>query len=157
MTHKLITQIIKPEQTWKLRQKVLRPNYTIEQVQFADDIAPGAFHVGVFLTDEENKITTQEPICIATFHSVAHPELAAKQSYRLRGMATNPDFRSYGAGKNAVNYAFDYLKKEKNCDLLWCNAREIAYGFYSKLGFDFFGETFEIDDIGPHKVMYKRL
>ena len=42
-------------------------------------------------------------------------------------------------------------------DLLWCNARVVALGFYERLGFVAEGPEFEIVPIGPHFVMTKNL
>jgi len=47
--------------------------------------------------------------------------------------------------------------KEKKGDLLWCNARLVAIEFYKKVGLKTIGNQFNISDIGPHYVMYKKL
>ena len=47
--------------------------------------------------------------------------------------------------------------KEKESDLLWCNARLIAVDFYESLGFKIIGEIFDIEGIGPHYYMYKEI
>ena len=46
---------------------------------------------------------------------------------------------------------------EKECDLLWCNARLVAVNFYKSLGFKINGELFDIVGIGPHYYMYKEI
>jgi len=40
-------------------------------------------------------------------------------------------------------------------DLLWCNARTSASGFYTRLGFAVVGEAFELPGIGPHHLMHR--
>lgn len=42
-------------------------------------------------------------------------------------------------------------------EVLWCNARVGALGFYLRLGFATIGEEFEIAGIGPHFVMWRDL
>ena len=84
-----------------------------------------------------------------------HEKLSnAKLSYRLRGMATDPLFQQKGLGKEIILFAENELKR-RNCDLLWFNARVSAEIFYQKLGFEAIEDIFNIDSIGPHKVMFK--
>jgi len=45
--------------------------------------------------------------------------------------------------------------KDRKVDLLWCDARKVALGFYEKMGFKILGDFYEIPIIGPHKLMYK--
>ncbi len=92
---------------------------------------------------------------VATFYVEAHHLLHAGNPYRLRGMATDTNFQGQGYGEKVILKAFEVLGS-KRCDLLWCNARLRAIPFYTKLGFQAVGEVFEIEGIGPHKVMYKR-
>ena len=37
--------------------------------------------------------------------------------------------------------------------MLWCDAREVAFGFYERMGFVFLNDTYDIPDIGPHRTM----
>jgi len=37
--------------------------------------------------------------------------------------------------------------------VLWCDAREVAFGFYARMGFVFLNDTYDIPDIGPHRTM----
>ena len=70
-------------------------------------------------------------------------------------MATDPDFCGLGLGRKILEKSFEVLK-EKKCERLWFNAREVAYEFYTKCGFEFHGGTFNISDTGPHRVMFKK-
>lgn len=131
-----------------LRARVLRPGQETEKAENPFDRNPETLHLGLYL---ETKL-----VCVATFHLENHKELPAQKAYRLRGMATDEKHQGKGLGKKILCFAIDELKKRK-CDLLWCNARVIAFPFYLKLGLQFHGELFEIPEIGPHKVMYKYL
>lgn len=106
------------------------------------------FHLGLFSDDEI--------ICVATFHEDKNVNLSSRYPYRLRGMATAQNFQGKGAGRQIVEAGIQELLK-RNCDLIWCNAREGAFNFYEKCDFRYLGEMFDIPEIGPHKVMYKYL
>ena len=51
----------------------------------------------------------------------------------------------------------EHIIQKYNCNLLWFNARETAVDFYKKMGYTVIGESFIINDIGTHFVMYKKL
>lgn len=71
-------------------------------------------------------------------------------------MATSPKVRGENFGKQVIDFALEELKNRK-VDLLWCDARKVALGFYEKMGFHIFGDFYEIPIIGPHKLMYKEI
>ncbi len=96
-------------------------------------------------------------IGIASFLYDSHPELPEPESqYRIRGMATVPEFRNSGIGSALLMEGFAKLK-DKNAKRIWCNARETAFAFYEKLGFVTLGEMFELPGIGPHKVLWREI
>lgn len=139
--------LIGPEETWDLRKKILRPNLTQEHSRYSYDSDPSCLHLAFKL---QSRIIT-----VASFYIESHPLLPAGAPYRLRGMATDTNFQGQGYGEKVILKAFEILAS-KRCDLLWCNARLRALPFYSKLGFQVIGDVFELEGIGPHKVMYKR-
>lgn len=69
-------------------------------------------------------------------------------------MAVLPSHQKKGLGEKLMEAAEDYIKQQ-NGRTIWFNAREIAVGFYKKLGYAIEGEPFDISDIGPHYVMFK--
>jgi ribosomal protein S18 acetylase RimI-like enzyme len=71
-------------------------------------------------------------------------------------MATVPSLRRAGAGRALLEHCFAHIRQHQG-RLLWCNARLVALGFYQRLGFLAEGEQFEIDPIGPHYVMTRKL
>ena len=149
----LDTQIIlvKPDQNlFAIRQKVLRPHQTIEQVQYKEDFFETSFHLAI-----TPKTKPELLLCVASFSEQFHLAFHDTKQYRLRGMATIEECRGQGMGAHLLEYSFEILK-QKNVQLLWCNAREKAFSFYEKLGLQYEGPIFNIDDIGPHKVMYKK-
>jgi ribosomal protein S18 acetylase RimI-like enzyme len=71
-------------------------------------------------------------------------------------MGTLPEFQGRGIGA-AVLKEGERIASQRNFDLIWCNARTSAYKYYVKQGYTAFDDIFEIEGIGPHKVMYKAL
>jgi GNAT superfamily N-acetyltransferase len=139
---------IKAADTYALRLKVLRPGGVEEDVHFANDRLDGAFHLGVQIGEHR--------IAVGSFYPEAHPELTGWKQYRLRGMATHPDFQGQGAGGRLLQFAITHLKAQ-HADVLWCNARIKAVTFYERAGLAIRGEAFEIPGIGTHYVMFRRL
>jgi predicted GNAT family N-acyltransferase len=80
----------------------------------------------------------------------------ARAPWQLRGMATDPAVRGAGAGRALVDASFA-LVAERGGDVLWCNARETAAGFYARMGFAVVTGLFPVDPIGPHYGMLKEL
>ncbi|PZO22294.1 MAG: GNAT family N-acetyltransferase, partial [Flavobacteriaceae bacterium] len=61
-----------------------------------------------------------------------------------------------GFGEALVKHAENDVRA-RGGKIIWFNAREVAVGFYKKLGYEIIGEPFDIADIGKHYVMYKKL
>ena len=133
-------------ETYDIRLKVLRINSPLS-FKFQGDLDGDTFHLGVF----ENK----KLLAVASFVKSTHSLLKGSQ-YQLRGMATLESFQNLGFGKILLQEA-EVRLRSLNTEVLWCNARVIAFDFYKKQGFEFFGKIFEIEDVGPHAVMVKKL
>lgn len=137
---------IKAKDCWPLRHQVLRPHQTIEDCDYPNDQNPDSFHLGAF----EDKAL----VAVGSFYKERQPTVLGHFQWRLRGMAVLPDFRGKGVGQRLLRFALDELKA-KHADVLWCQARENAAGFYTKLGFITKGEPFMLEGIGAHVIMYK--
>ena len=133
-------------ETYEIRLKVLRINSPLS-FKFQGDLDRDTFHLGVF----ENK----KLLAVASFVKSTQSLLKGSQ-YQLRGMATLESFQNLGFGKILLQEA-EVRLRSLNTEVLWCNARVIAFDFYKKQGFEFFGKIFEIEDVGPHAVMVKKL
>jgi predicted GNAT family N-acyltransferase len=144
----LIIEQIKPSDTYHMRHTILRPQQSLEDCMYEGDEAESTIHLGAFL---DGKL-----ISIGTFIQASHPELGGVLPYQLRGMATDPNNRRRKAGSTLMAHAEELLK-QKNCDLLWFNARYNVKEYYIYMGFEEFGDIFENTPIGSHVVMYKRL
>lgn len=138
---------IKAQDTYPLRLLVLRPGGVEEDVHFANDRLDGAFHLGVQIGAHR--------IAVGSFYPEAHPTLTGWKQFRLRGMATHPDFQGQGAGGRLLRFALEHLKAQ-HADVLWCNARIKAVPFYEREGLAVRNGPFEIAGIGRHYVMSRR-
>ena len=140
--------LITSDQTLELRQKVLKPFLSRKECANIEDSFPTTKHFGLFYNDRL--------ISTATIFPESNIRLNCGFPYRLRGMATDINYQGQGFGGALLMSIIDFLK-EKRCDMLWCNARFKAFQFYKSNGFQFSGEMFDLPDIGPHKLMYKRI
>jgi len=115
---------IRPELTWKLRQKVLYPELTIPEMQMDED-ADG-YHFAAFV---DNYI-----MCVVSL-------FRQDDSFQFRKLAVDPSVQSQGIGSALLNYITDFAKNEGG-KILWCNARVTAISFYVKHGFTHTGKLF---------------
>ena len=141
-------------QTIDLRTRILRPGQPIEICHYPEDNLSSTFHLGAFIAEEGFDRVLAANGTFMKDISPYFPE--ARNSYRLRGMATDLHYRGMGLGSQILQQG-EMLLKVMNCDLLWFNARENAFQFYEKNGFSITGDMFDIPGAGPHKVMYKWL
>lgn len=148
MTFEYEIKRIKTTDTLPIRKRVLKPFLSEEECINPGDDLITTHHYGLFHADKL--------ISVATFIQESHPAFSSGFPYRLRGMATDDNYRGHGIGQKLVRLAVEDLK-QRRCDLVWFNARIKAFPFYERLGFSFYGDLFDIKDIGPHKVMYKHL
>jgi predicted GNAT family N-acyltransferase len=139
---------INASDTYQIRSQVLRPGQPIESTHFKDDDNDQSFHLGAFI---DSKL-----VSVASFYFETSPVLEEEFQYRLRGMATLPEHQGQGLSSALLKTAFPIIK-QNFCQLLWCNARTSAQGFYQKVGFEKTGNEFDIKDIGPHVLMYKTI
>lgn len=145
----LQARFISPPETRSLRHRVLWPHLPEPEVCVIDiDNREDAFHVGVF--DEERLIS------IGSFFAMSSPRLEMNLQYRLRAMATDPDYRRMHAGEKLIDFAIDKLRSD-GVQVLWCDARLIAVPFYESLGFNKQPDVYEVPLIGPHHFMWKEL
>jgi GNAT superfamily N-acetyltransferase len=142
-------RLITPKETHSLRHRVLWPHIDNEEDCVIDiDHRPDAIHLGTF--DGEKLVS------ILSLFEMTTPKLEHARQYRLRAMATDPEYTGRGAGRVIVMEA-KRLLAAKGYDVLWCDARKVALGFYERLGFETIDEWYEVRNIGLHKLMYFEL
>ncbi len=140
--------MIRPEETYDLRHRVLRPHQTLKDCQYPGDFTGTTFHLGA----KSNGAL----VCIGSFYLERNTEFQDTSQIRLRGMATDPLSKGKGFGRLLIEEAQRILI-QRSAIFLWCYAREVAFDFYTKVGFQFHGPYFELPGIGRHKVMFKHI
>lgn len=136
------------EVTFRLRQRVLRPHETLDQLALRGDDAPDAGHFAAY--DEAGDV-------VGTATVRRHPppwDPDDARAWRLRGMATADGMRSRGVGGKVLAAVIDHVAREGG-GLLWCNARTPAVEFYRRAGFETRGDEWLDLVIGPHIVMLR--
>ncbi|MES2484902.1 MAG: GNAT family N-acetyltransferase [Bacteroidota bacterium] len=139
---------ISATETFAVRHPVLRPGKPIETCIFDGDTLPTTIHFGIF---EDDKI-----LGVTSLFESPHAFFNEEKQFQLRGMAVLPSQQKKGLGDRLVQAAENYARSNGG-QRMWFNAREIALGFYRKMGYDTTGIAFSIGDIGIHYVMHKPL
>jgi predicted GNAT family N-acyltransferase len=129
--------------TYPLRGEVLRPGRPVE---IPGDDDPATFHLAA-------RTPEGQVVGVVRFHPRPCPwRPDAAQAWQLRGMATDPAVRGTGAGRALVLEGLARVARFGG-DLVWCDARAAASGFYDRLGFRVVTEPYELSPIGPHLGM----
>ena len=137
---RLIVREVPVAQTRPLRQAVLRPHQSVQEM--AADEAHEVFAVAAF--DE------QELIAVGMVAPDGEPG-----GWRVRGMATAPHARGRGAGRAGLDALIAHAVR-RGASRIWCNARAGARGFYERAGFEVRSQEFTLPEIGAHFVMELR-
>ena len=137
---------IPAQDTYTVRKEVLRKNIDLPY-KLKGDLNEDTFHLGAF---KKNVL-----VGVVSFMKFETPELEGSQ-YQLRGMATLPQVRGEGYGNLLIKEGV-LLLKEQGIGIVWCNAREVALGFYRKNDFEVIGASFDIVKVGIHYRMKREL
>ncbi|MCD9141868.1 GNAT family N-acetyltransferase [Streptomyces albireticuli] len=146
------TALVPATEVFALRHAVLRPGRPAASAAFAEDAAPGTFHVAAYDADDTEGKAIRA--CV-TFLPEPLPG-TGEDAYRFRGMASDPAVRGLGYG-TAVLRAGLAEAAARGAGLVWCNGRTSARGFYEHHGFTARGEEFTVEGIGPHLVFTIKL
>lgn len=134
-----------PDHTWALRAAVLWPEKQPDATcALPVDGAEGVFHLGV--------IHQGVVVGIGTFMPQKHRDLPDSIGYRLRAMATHPEYRGQGVGRMLIRHAEAELR-EAGFGGIWADARKVALGFYARLEWDVTGPFYEVPNRGPHRLV----
>jgi GNAT superfamily N-acetyltransferase len=131
-----------------LRHRLLRPGRPEDELVFPGDDAPDTLHSGAFEGDRL--------VGIATIISEPQPGARDDRAWRIRGMATLPEVRGRGYGGLLLEGCLEHAVHH-GAQVVWCNARTGAVGFYRRYGFAGRGDPFDIPNIGPHQLMFRPL
>jgi GNAT superfamily N-acetyltransferase len=168
---------VTPQETFPLRQRVLRPGRALDRILLPGEDSPIAANFVVRDAGTREVISTgsawpEPPPWVAgspTYEEHAgHPpyevpalarELtgdAGSRCWRLRGMATAEEHRGEGLGRSVLEAIVAHVAAEDGT-LIWCTARIRAIPFYERAGFAGLGELFDEAEFGPHLVLWKPL
>lgn len=139
---------IKGVDTIPIRHAILRKGKPVEACPIPQDNLDSTFHFGLF---HKNKL-----VGVSTFVMDKSSYFNDLKQYRLRAMAVLEDYQGNNLGKQLLTHGVNFLK-EKNINRLWFNARISAINFYKNNGFETIGDIFDIQNVGEHYVMHKKL
>jgi GNAT superfamily N-acetyltransferase len=145
----------------EVRFKVLWPHLgSIEEAVIDIDGSDGAIHLAAF--DAEANVVGVASLFLQDCERFPS-EFIGLNVYRLRAMGVVVEGQGMGVGAAIISKAEEICRAD-DTDLIWCDAREVSWGFYSKIGFEFGGtidgyecEAYDVKNIGLHKMMYKRI
>lgn len=141
----LTVERVPADRTYPLRQRILRPHETLEQLALPGDDDPESGHFAA--------IDGGVVVGTASIRREAPPwEPDAVPAWRLRGMATAEAQRSRGIGSAVLQAALEHVR-DHGGGLVWCNARVPAVRFYERAGFVTRGQAWVDPMIGPHIAM----
>jgi predicted GNAT family N-acyltransferase len=131
------------EITLALRSAVLRGG---GPAVLPGDDAPDTFHLAA--RDDEGRV-----LGVVRFSPAPCPwRPDAGAPWQLRGMATDPEVRGAGAGRLLLADGLIRVGA-RGGDVVWCDARVSAAGFYERFGFAVVTEAYDKPGIGPHVGM----
>jgi ribosomal protein S18 acetylase RimI-like enzyme len=84
-----------------------------------------------------------ELVAVASVLPEQMPSTGESNGWRLRGMATLPNYRGLEIGRQLANLCVQHAQQMGGC-YLWCTARIATKRFYADLGFVEFGEAFKL-------------
>ena len=138
---------VPPEVTYELRGAILRPNGG--EITWPGDEDAETFHLAARI---DGRV-----VGVVRFSPAPCPwRPLASEAWQLRGMATDTVVRGSGAGRAMVENGLQRVAA-RGGDLVWCDARTTAAGFYERMGFTVVTDEFDKPGIGPHLGMCKDL
>lgn len=151
----VVVQPVEAARTYALRQQVLRPNLSADEMVLFGDDGPDT---GIYGAVEPS---TGELVGTASVRREEPPPGLVDSvgsdgrsgPWRLRGMATREDLRGSGIGAEVLEACVRHVAA-RGGGFLWCNARVPARRFYARAGFAEWGDEFESYGV-THVVMWR--
>lgn len=131
------------EETFGLRQRVLRPSLTVGEVETPGDRDADTAHVIVRLLGGE---------VVGTGTVIRQESPWGEAGWRLRWMAVDVDHRRRGVGAHLLAALIEYAGA-RGGGILWCNARLLAVPFYERAGFVVRGQPWDDREAGSTVAM----
>ncbi len=155
MKKDFVIRNITASETRPVRHEVLWPHLPSAASCVIDiDDQVGAHHVGAF--DSNGKLVGVCSLFQQRSERFPHAISNNAAVYRLRVMGTVEEVRGHGAAAAIIDYVCLWCSRQ-SIAYVWCDAREVAFGFYERMGFEFVSDKFEIEHIGLHRMMARSL
>lgn len=153
------TAVVPLDVIFDLRHAVLRTGLPADAARYPEDDLPGTFHLAVYDDegdgDEGGDGAPGAVVGCITFFPEPWPGAPGVPAHRFRGMGTAPGVRGRGYGA-ALLKAGVAEAAAAGAEIVWCNGRTSACGFYERAGFSAVGEEFTLEPSGPHFVFVLR-
>jgi GNAT superfamily N-acetyltransferase len=135
------TAVVPVEEIFALRWAVLRAGMPRETAVYPEDSRGDVFHIAAY--DDEGAVRG----CVTFFPDPLPGDTAL--AFRFRGMGSAAEVRGKGFGAAALLAGLRECAA-RGAQVVWCNGRVSATGFYEHFGFTAVGEQFELSPSGPH-------
>lgn len=158
-----IIEQVTTEQTYDLRHRILRPNQSIESIQWSTDNLNTTIHYAA-IHKQSKQIIGVVTICYTILSTQHHDkqlyitsnDVLQQCTYQIRGMCVDNNYRNKGIASQLLHTVIEYLLSI-NVTGVWCNARINALKLYENAGFTVISDEFDISNVCLHRVMYKLL
>ncbi|MGE0637090.1 MAG: GNAT family N-acetyltransferase [Bacteroidia bacterium] len=80
-----------------------------------------------------------------------------RPAVQVRQMGTLPEFQGKGLAAKVLAALEETAKQHWNARTGWLQARIAAIPFYEKCGWTAYGEEYDVNKVGPHRSMWKKL
>jgi energy-coupling factor transporter ATP-binding protein EcfA2 len=129
-----------------LRMAVLRDGTPSQDPTYKQDDFPGCVHLGIY--------EGADLVACSSWIPQAWPLDETLPAIQLKGMAVAKRMQGSGIGAELLVAGVRHCEDE-NAHYVWARARDSALSFYTRNGFDVFGEQFvdEATGMGHHLVM----
>ncbi len=131
--------------TYDLRRRVLRAGHPDAEVAFAGDDGPGAFHLA--LVDHDARV-----VAVASALPAPTDHRPGQRSWRLRGMAVEPQRQGTGMGAVLLDAVVARVH-DLGGQAVWAAARDDALGFYLRQGWAVEGRGYLAAGGLPHHTV----
>jgi uncharacterized OsmC-like protein/GNAT superfamily N-acetyltransferase len=138
---------VDPAVTRMLRQAVLRPHQSLAELEREENPEATWFAA---MSEAGDAIGS---VSIAPESS---PDAAERAAFRIRAMAATEEMRGRGLGAVLLDAALAHARRQGG-GFVWCSARVSASGFYRNAGFVATSEPYDVEHIGEHVRMGRRL
>ena len=145
---KWIVKKVESEELYPIRNDVLRKNKGFEYCKFKGDNLTSSAHFGVL---KNKKIVGGVSLIVNNTEN-----LVSNNVIQLRGMCVYEAFQKQNVGLSLLNMA-ELFAIDNNYEYIWMNARKIALDFYLRNGYINNFRSFNIEQIGKHYFLFKKI